>query len=153
MKKVILGILLVVMIVIIIIFIKINTNIAKKKEVLDFNQEYEAYLEKDLYGIDVVSVINKAMDNNETYHIPRDENGRYIEDGKNSIKVELQLISKVNEKTDEYTMVTHPMERIQEVGLEGFITNFNLTRFQCTTIEYHKETGRVSKLVFVQIEE
>lgn len=120
---------------------------------LSFNSEYEKYVDKNLYGIDVVTVINKAIDNNTKNEIPKDENSRYINDEEKSIQVELKLISSVNEKTGEKNIVTHPMERLLEVGLDGFITNFNLTIFRVKEIGYHEKTGRISKIIFEQIEE
>ena len=143
----------IIVIVIIIMLIMQITDIQKqKKQVMLLNQEYETYQNKDLYGIDVVSIINKAMDNNEKYGILKDENGMYIEDEENSIKVELNLISDVDETTSENIMVTKQMEDLQKVGLEGFITNFNLTTFQCKEIEYHKKTGKISKIIVEQVE-
>ena len=118
-----------------------------------FNSEYEKYQNKDLYGIDVVTVINKAIDNNTQNNIAKDEKGRYINNEESSIQIELNLIASVNEKTGEKKQVTHPMERIMEVGLDGFISNFNLTIFRVKEINYHEKTGRISKITFEQIEE
>ena len=36
--------------------------------------------------------------------------------------------------------------------VRNFVKNFNVILFKCTNIEYHKETGKVSKLIFEQIE-
>lgn len=153
MKKTILGIFLTLAIVVIIITMQIRQNEKNRQEALTFNLEYERYKDKDLYGIDIVTVINKAVDNNIKNEIAKDENSRYINDGEKSIQVELSLIVGIDEKTGEKKQVTHPMERLIEVDLEGFITNFNLTLFKVKTMEYHKKTGRVSKIVFEQIEE
>lgn len=150
-KIVIIGSIIIIAIIIVVMQISNIQN--QKQQAMAFNKQYEDYQNKDLYGIDIVTVINKATDNNEKYSISKDEKGIYIEDDKNSIKVELNLISKVNEATGEKTMITRPMERLQEVGLDGFITNFNLTTFQCKEIEYHKKTGRISKIVFEQVEQ
>ena len=97
---------------------------------LSLNSEYEKYIGKDLYGIDIVTVINKAVDNNEKNEVQKDENNRYINNKETSIQVELNLISSVDEKTGEKKTVTHPMERLIEVDLNGFISNFNLTIFK-----------------------
>lgn len=125
----------------------------QKQQAIEFNKQYENYQNKDLYGIDVVTVINKATDHNEKNDIPKDDNGMYIEDEENSIKVELNLIAGVDEKTGENIIKAYQMERLLQVGLDGFITNFNLTTFQCKEIQYHKKTGKVSKIIFEQIEQ
>lgn len=152
MKKI--CIIAVIIIALLIIVVMQITNLQKQQnQAIQFNKQYEEYRNKELYGIDIVTVINKVTDNNEKYNIPKDENQMYIEDDENSIKVELNLISNVNEKTGKKEYVTHQMERLQQVGLEGFITNFNLTTFQCENIEYHKKTGKISKIIFTQIEE
>lgn len=153
MKKTILVIVFIAIIVITIILVKINEKIGAEKEALAFNEQYEVYLNKDLYGIDVVTVMNQATDHNTKYLVEKDENGMYKQEDKHAIKVELNLIAGVDEKTGERTMVTHQMETIEKKGLDGFITNFNLTMFRCVTIDYQKETGKVNKVVFEQIEE
>jgi uncharacterized membrane protein YkvI len=45
-----------------------QTNINETTEqIAKFNQEYEAYNKKIMYGVDVLSCLNKAMSNNEKY--------------------------------------------------------------------------------------
>ena len=153
MKKGIIAILLIVAILVVIISMQIKQNAQNRQDVLSFNREYEKYQDKDLYGIDIVTVINKAVDNNAKNEIEKDANARYINDGEKSIQVELNLIAGVDAKTGEKETVTHPMERLIEVDLNGFIKNFNLTIFRVKEIEYHEKTGRISKIIFEQIEE
>ena len=43
-------------------------------------------------------------------------------------------------------------QAIKKAGLSEFIKNINLITFKCTKIEYHKETGRVYKIVLEQLE-
>jgi len=152
MKKIlIIGVVIVVLLIVVVM--QINNLQTQQKQAIQFNKQYEEYKDKDLYGIDIVTVINKATDNNEKNDIPKDQNQMYIENDENSIKVELNLISDVDDRTGQKKYVTHQMERLQQVGLDGFITNFNLTTFKCEKIEYHKKTGKVSKIIFRQIEE
>lgn len=140
------------LVILIIVIVQINNLQKQKRQAIEINQQYEFYKDKDLYGIDIVTVINKATDNNTKYNIQKDKNGMYIEDEENSIKVELNLISGVDEKTKQNIIVTKQMEDLQRAGLEGFITNFNLTTFQCKKIEYHKKTGKVRKIIMEQVE-
>ena len=52
---------------------------------------------KTIYGADVVTIINKAIDNNEKNGIEKDSEDLYIKDDKKSVKVELTLLSKDEE--------------------------------------------------------
>ena len=139
MKK---GILIICIIFIsIIIVLSVNLiNVQKQQmEVLKFNNEYEFYNKSNLYGIDITTVINKAVNNNEKFEIPKDERNRYKEDEKYSIKVQIKM--KSNDKT-------YDMEQIYILGTEKFIALFGDVTFKCTNIEYHSKTGRISKMIF-----
>lgn len=110
------------------------------------NALYEEYKNKQVFGTEVVSIINKATNYNLKNEIEQDEKGFFIENQTNSITVEIKLLS-------EGELKTYPMEAIQKAGTEGFVQNFNLILFKCTNIEYHEQTKRVSKMIFEQIEE
>ena len=47
-----------------------------EKETLSFNQSFEAYNKKLMYGSDVVSVINKAIDNNARNNVTAGDSSR-----------------------------------------------------------------------------
>jgi len=143
MKKSLLIIVAVILVIIFSIcgfFITKNTTIRQiKKE----NRDYEYYLGKTLLGTDVTSLINKAIDQNERNGIPKNEKGYYIENGKDSLKIELEMIT--IEKT-------YPMEEFYKNDMTNFVENFNTIKFECTNIEYHNETGKISKIKFKQLE-
>ncbi len=40
-----------------------------QKELQDFNKGFEAYNKKLMYGADIISVLNKAIDNNKKYNV------------------------------------------------------------------------------------
>lgn len=103
---------------------------------------------KEMYGADIVTIINKAIDNNEENNISKDENGNYIENEK-SVKVELTLLS--TDEDSKTIEVVYPMETLEKAGLNEFISNFGLTLFECTNIEYNSE-NRVSKIFVKQLE-
>ena len=94
---------------------------ASQKEVQIANMEFEQYKDRELYGTDVATIINKAIDNNTYYHIEKDKNENYIEDGQYSIKVEV----KIQENT-------YQMEAINRLGTIRFVQNFNLLKFKCS---------------------
>ena len=59
------------------------------------------------------------------------------------------LISKVVDKNEKNSV---PKDEkgyyIDNNQITKFVQNFNLIKFKCTSIEYHKTTGKISKLVF-----
>ena len=144
MKKNLAIIIIIFIVIISMIFIVLKSKEEDKKNIKAINFEYEQYLNQKIYGTDVTTIINKAINNNEKYEIPKDENGFYINDNKYCIKIELNMIT--IEKT-------YQMEQMYNAGITEFVKNFNLILFECTSIEYHKETGRISKIVFTQLEE
>lgn len=98
----------------------------------------------EIYGTDLATLINKAVDNNEKYKIEKDENGNYIPDDKYSLKITIQMLS--NE-------TTYEMERIFEHKVEQFIELFNTSKFKASNVQYHELTGKISQIHFVQTKE
>lgn len=76
-----------------------NKNIVKMR---NYNKQYEEYLQKVVYGTDVITLINKATNENMKNNIPKDEKGYFIENDINSIKVEINLL--YDEKLTPYSM-------------------------------------------------
>lgn len=144
MKKRLALILTVFLVIIAILAINLKAKQDDENALKQFNKQYEQYLDKQVYGTDVTTVINKAIENNIKNDIPKDDKGMYITDNKYCIKVELNMIT---------VEKTYQMEQLSNAGLTEFVKNFNVIVFECTSIEYHKETGRVSKIVFTQLEE
>ena len=105
--------------------------------------QYENYLNDKILGTELATLISKVIDHNEKNNVEKDERGYYISNNKNSIKIDLKMTT--IEKS-------YPMEEIYNNQIINFVQNFNLIEFKCTNIEYHKETGRVSKLIFEELE-
>ena len=146
MKKIVISLITLFAIIMIVILMYISQNNREVAKVKEYNQFYENYMNKEIFGVDVTTIINKATNENEKNNVQKDDNGFFIENDTNSIKIELKLLGK-----DE--VQTYQMETLQKVGLEGFIKNFNLTNFKCSNIEYHEKTNFVKKIIFEQIEE
>lgn len=146
MKKsiIIISLILLIIIVICIVGIKLNSNTSKI--VRQQNSEYEKYLDLEIYGTDVITLINKAISHNESNNISKDEKGFYISNNQSSIKIDLVMIT--DEENKETT--TYKMEAISKVGINEFIKNFNTAKFKCTKKEYHEETGRISYIEISQ---
>lgn len=146
MKKflIILSLILIIIIIVCFVGIKLNLNISNR--IMQKNKEYEKYLSSNIYGTDVVSLINKAMNSNEENNVEKDEKGFYIDNKNNSIIINLVMITDEEKKET----ATYRMEAISKVGITEFIKNFNTEEFKCTKILYHKETGRISHIELSQ---
>ena len=141
MKKIIIFFVIVLMIVATIAYMyleyKATYNEAKIK-----NTQYESYNGKELYGTDLATLINKAIDDNMKNKVDKDNNGLYVDNKKDSIRIDIKF-------TDDNSV--HSMEEIYNSGTDTFMRYYNQIRFKCTKIEHHSKTGRVSYMYFEQI--
>ena len=132
--------------ILLIVCVSLTQNNKNIVNIQNENAEYEKYKDKEVFGTEVASVINKAVNENIKNEVMQDEKCFYIANDTNSINIEIKL-------KNEEKLQTYKMETIQKVGTSGFVKNFNLILFKCTSIEYHNQTGRVAKIIFEQIEE
>ena len=121
------------------LFITQKTTIRNIKK---YNRQYEYYINKSIYGTELVTLINKVINENEINKVEKDEKGFFIENNENSIKINIKM--NTNGKT-------YQMETFYNNDITKFVENFNLVKFRCNKIEYHKKSGRVSKLYFEEI--
>lgn len=142
MKKNLLIITVIFIIIMAILFAKFFSIRKQNLDIKSFNSQYEFYNREDLSGLDITTVINKAINNNERNFVEKDKDGYYIED-ENSIKIEIKMI--INGKT-------YPMERIKQIGMESFTEFFGEVSFKCIGIEYHEDSKKVSKMIFESTE-
>lgn len=142
MKKIILIIMSIVVIVVSIIAIKYNSYMIEKKGVIEENAQYEQYANKEIYGIDLASLINKTIDENEKNEIKKDENGIFIPNEQNSIEIEIYMLD--NEKT-------YKIEKIYDMGTEQFVQYYGNIQFKCSNVEYHEDTGKIKYMLFEQL--
>lgn len=143
MKKILLILFMIFFITTISTYLFIN-NISEAKEyVQKENSEYEYYLDKKIYGTELATLINKAIDKNERNQIQKDKKCYYIENDENTIRIEIKM--KATEKT-------YPMEEIYNNNITEFVKYFNLAEFKCINIEYHKKTGIIAKMFFQEVE-
>lgn len=118
------------------------TQKATIKNIKKDNSQYEYYIDKSIYGTELVTLINKVINENEVNKVKKDEKGFFIENNENSIKINVKM--NTNGKT-------YQMETFYNNDITKFVENFNLVKFKCTKIEYHKNSGRISKLYFEEI--
>ena len=143
MKKIALFFLVIVIIIVGMSYLYLNYKITyneTKKE----NLQFESYYEKEIYGAELTTIINKAIDSNEYNEVLKDKKGKYIDNGKNSINIEIKMLD--NEKT-------YNMETFYGGGMDKFVQYYNEIKFKCTKLEYHKETKKVKYPLFEQVTE
>lgn len=145
MKKVIILLIIVVIVVLSGFTYFYHQSQEQQKEAIRINQTYEAYLNKEILGTNVISLINKTMDDNAKRQIEKDEKGQYKDNGKNSILIQVQF------KIEKDKTYTYRMEQIAKQGSEAFIRNFGAMSFRCTKIDYHEATKRVKMVYFEQV--
>lgn len=141
MKRISIFFLIVIIIVVGISYLYLNYktifNNAQKE-----NKQFESYYEQEVYGSDIATIINKAVDNNEKNEVEKDKKGKYINNDKNSINIDIKII-------DNDTI--YNMEKLYTGGMDKFVQFYNQIKFKCTKIEYHKETKKVKYMLFEQI--
>lgn len=116
---------------------KANYYTAKKE-----NKQFESYDGQEIYGAELATIINKAVDNNHNNEVPKDDKGKYINNDNNSIKIEIKMLDD-NKK--------HSMETFYRGGMDKFVQYYSEIKFKCTKIEYHKITNKVKSMLFEQI--
>ena len=141
MKKIIAIILCLVIVIMSILIGKYYNYKQEYNKIKEENLEYEYYLEKEIYGTEVVTVINKAVNNNQINKIEKDSDGFYVPNDINSVKIDIKIID---------NDMTYKMETLYNGGMTNFVQYYNTILFKCSKIEYNSK-GRVSYLLFEQI--
>lgn len=143
MKRTLFAIIGTFLIIIIILSIMLVNTKSNNKKLQQVNAEYEYYLNRTIFGTELVTLINKAIDNNKKEKLAKDENGFYISNETSSILITVKMLN-VEE--------TYQMEKIFALGTEQFIELFNSSKFISEEITYHEKTKRIATMVFKQIE-
>ena len=108
------------------------------------NNQYKSYYQAQVLGTELVSIINETEDINSKNEILKNDEGLYIDNQDNSIKMYIEFIYK-----DEYK--TLEIEKILKDGIENFIKNYGAQSFKCTKITYHEKTKNVKEITFTEI--
>lgn len=143
MKKIIIFLIIAVLIIGAFIGFKYMSYTNEYNLIKQENKEFEQYQDKELNGLDIGSIINKAVDKNTKNKIEKDNNGNFIQNDNNSIEIEIYI-------TDNET--TYKMETIYNAGTEQFVQYYGNIKFKCSKIEYHEDTGRIKYILFEQQE-
>lgn len=140
MKKTLIFILCLIIIIISVFCIKYQKYKTEHSEIVKENLEYEMYLNKEVLGTDLTTVINRAIDNNERNSVLKNEEGFYIENDTNSILIDIKMLDEDK---------TYKMETFYNNEMETFTQLYELIKFECTKINYNK-SGKVSYMLFEQ---
>ena len=143
MKKIAIFFFIIIVIVAGVSYVYMNYK-ANYYEAKKANNQFESYYNQEFYGADVVTLINKAYDNNLTNQVEKDNKGKFIENNTNSIKIDVNMTD-----TDE----TYDMETLYMGGMDNFIKYYNNIMFKCTKIDYHSSNGKIKYMLIEQITE
>lgn len=141
MKKYIITILILIAIVISSVLYAYNTYKKNVQDLKNYNNEFTKYENTEIAGTEIASILNKAVNNNEQNNVHKDEQGIYIENNENSIKIDIYI--KDND-------TTYSMEKIYNMGVEKFINSFSLETFKITETQYHNKTGKIKYIKLEQ---
>lgn len=143
------------------------------KQLIAFNSKFEAYNKKLMYGIDIVSVINMAIDNNIQYGLSQNYNENTNNDFVDyyvNVKFTYYNVGTFNLKTD-YLKIKNSILNVANMSAEdriarksagnvdcnNFIQNLQQKAYKCTKITYTTKAdiirnigaiGRVREIVF-----
>ncbi len=119
----------------------------KKNEIKKFNDEFTIYENSEVQINTLITLMNRAIEENKKNNITQDEQNMFLENDENSIKVFLEIKSRGS-------MI--PMEDLilgEKAGIEKVSYAFSDMNFKITNIEYHQKTGQVKKIIFTAIED
>lgn len=116
---------------------KASYNSAQKE-----NAKFEMYKDKEILGSELTTIINKAVDTNEKNEVRKDNKGKYIDNGTNSINIDIKFID------DD---VIYNIEKIYQSGTDTFLYYYRDINFKCSDVQYHTATGKVKYMQFEQI--
>lgn len=143
MKKIAIFLAIIIIVICVISYLYLNYkaeyNTSKKA-----NMEFERYLNEEVYGADLATIINRAIDNNQRNEVERNNKGIYLDNNQNSINMEIKMIDNDS---------IYQMETIYNRGIQNFINYYNNIKFKCVEIKYHNSTNKVKYMLFEQITE
>ena len=134
MKRTIIFIISIVLIICAILLSKYYSYKEKYNLIQEFNLKYEKYLDKEIEGIDIATIINQAVDDN--------EKNKYTKDNE-EINVEIKITEFQDEKI--FTMAT-----LYSGGMSEFVKYYGQIPFKCVQTEYGLN-GKIKYMLFEQI--
>lgn len=141
MKKIAIFLLIIIAIVSAISYLYLN-NINNYRNAQKENSKFEMYKDKEITGTEVTTLANKFEDYNQQNKIEKDNKGKYIDNGENSLNIDIKFID------DD---VTYNIETIYNKGINTFLAYYREIKFKCNEVQYHSKTGKIKYMLFEQI--
>ena len=129
MKNKILLILIIFMCVLLVVAYYVYSYRNSIAESQKMNREYEQYQNSQMLGSELISLINKTVDVNTDLGIEKDQDGLFIDNEENSIKIYVNFVYEDDYKTLE-------MEKIYNNGAENFMKVYSTASFKCKSLTF-----------------
>ncbi len=141
MKKIAIFLLIIIAIVSTIAYIYLN-NISNYRNAQKENLKFEMYIDKEITGTEITTLANKVVDYNEQNKIEKDNKGKYVDNGVNSINIDIKFID---------NDVTYNIEKLYDSGINKFLAYYGDITFKCSEVQYHSKTNKIKYMMFEQI--
>lgn len=135
MKKAIIFLICVFILIVTSTYAYYQSRQSEKAVISRFNYQYEKYLDKDLQVTDVVTLINKAIDDNTRSQENKDNNSTNLE-----LEFKFQDVDKIYKMSD-----------LISAGLDAFRNSFEYSTFKIVECTYNKETTRIEKILIEEV--
>jgi len=143
MKKSFSLVFVVLVIIFIVLFMRFKSLKDRNYEVMNFNSDYEIFNNDKINGLDITTVMHKAISNNDKYSVKKDSEGYYDLEDTDCVEIYVSMTVDDSGKTK-----TYRMESFNKVGMQSFIASFADASFKCTNVEYYKSTGKIKSMTF-----
>lgn len=126
----------------------------QQQQLADFNKSYEAYNRSLMYGTELITVMNKANDNNKMYNYDEDFeitiNFRFVE----KFVYVYNVGTGKRVKSGEFKTGFYYNNKNYENEIKGNPETFNDFKrrlFKCQSVAYNEETGRIKSMTFEEV--
>ena len=147
MKKIVAILILILIIVVSMVFAKKNEIKKFKQNIEKINNEFLVYENKKIQVNTLVTLMNKAIEYNFNNKIEQDENGHFIENNSNSIKIFIEFpIENVTVSMEKLLLNKDKDDRNEKVE-----NTFSESLFEMKKVEYHEKTKQIKSITFIEL--
>ena len=143
MKKTLIYIICIFVIICTLIISKIYSKKSYLDEINQFNVKYEKYLDTEITGTEIATIINQAVNDNDTTNIIIDGNGKYKQKDKTTINIEVKITEFDKEKI-------YSMETLYGGGMSNFVKYYGQIPFRAVKVEYN-QNKTLNYILFEQV--